>query len=87
MPKQTQSRLQVNYGNDRSYRLCRFNYGRYFTDYARDSEIASTKFHRCALFVTYGLAIDAWPVVLTNSFIAVVNVYYLTKLYQSRHSE
>ncbi|CAH0536714.1 YgjV family protein [Vibrio marisflavi] len=41
----------------------------------------------CALFVTYGLAIDAWPVVLTNSFIAVVNVYYLTKLYQSRHSE
>lgn len=40
----------------------------------------------CALFVTYGFAIDAWPVVLTNGFIAIVNVYYLTKLYKARQS-
>ncbi|MCL9779871.1 YgjV family protein [Vibrio sp. S4M6] len=40
----------------------------------------------CGLFVTYGIAIEAWPVVLTNGFIAVVNVYYLIKLQQSKQA-
>ncbi len=33
----------------------------------------------CALFTAYGLMIDSWPVVLTNGFIACVNVYFLAK--------
>lgn len=37
----------------------------------------------CALFIFYGLAISAWPIVLTNSFIAVVNLYFLTKAYKA----
>ncbi|MBD1566410.1 YgjV family protein [Vibrio sp. S12_S33] len=38
----------------------------------------------CALFTAYGLMIDAWPVVLTNSFIACVNVYFLVKMQQEK---
>lgn len=34
----------------------------------------------CALFTAYGLMIDSWPVVLTNGFIACVNVYFLAKM-------
>ncbi|EGU57438.1 hypothetical protein VITU9109_01757 [Vibrio tubiashii ATCC 19109] len=34
----------------------------------------------CALFTAYGLMIDAWPVVVTNGFIACVNVYFLAKM-------
>lgn len=35
----------------------------------------------CALFTAYGLMIDAWPVVVTNGFIACVNVYFLVKMH------
>ncbi len=38
----------------------------------------------CTLFSAYGLMIDALPVVATNSFIAVVNVYFLVKMYQEK---
>ncbi|MDN3611571.1 YgjV family protein [Vibrio ostreicida] len=34
----------------------------------------------CLLFTVYGLMIDAWPVVVTNGFIACVNVYFLVKM-------
>ncbi|MGF1773172.1 YgjV family protein [Vibrio maritimus] len=34
----------------------------------------------CALFTAYGLAIDSMPVVLTNGFIACVNVYFLLQM-------
>ncbi|WP_425425290.1 YgjV family protein [Vibrio sonorensis] len=38
----------------------------------------------CALFTAYGLMIDAWPVVVTNGFIACVNVYFLAKMRQEQ---
>lgn len=38
----------------------------------------------CILFTTYGLLIDAMPVVVTNSFIACVNLYYLAKMAKSQ---
>ncbi len=38
----------------------------------------------CTLFAAYGLMIDSWPVVLTNGFIACVNVYFLSKMYQEK---
>jgi len=38
----------------------------------------------CALFTAYGLAIDAMPVVVTNGFIACVNVYFLMKMYSEK---
>ncbi|MGF1748287.1 YgjV family protein [Vibrio cionasavignyae] len=38
----------------------------------------------CALFTAYGLAIDSMPVVITNGFIACVNVYFLAKMMQEK---
>ncbi|EGR2795995.1 hypothetical protein DU976_08880 [Vibrio navarrensis] len=38
----------------------------------------------CGLFTAYGLMIDAWPVVVTNGFIACVNVYFLAKMQQEK---
>ncbi|RJX75676.1 hypothetical protein DZ860_03090 [Vibrio sinensis] len=40
----------------------------------------------CALFTLYAVMIGAWPVAATNGFIACVNVYYLIKLYNEKHS-
>ncbi|HBC3364601.1 TPA: YgjV family protein [Vibrio parahaemolyticus] len=40
----------------------------------------------CALFTAYGLMIDSWPVVLTNGFIACVNVHFLAKMQQEKKS-
>ncbi|GEM75784.1 YgjV family protein [Vibrio sagamiensis] len=40
----------------------------------------------CALFTAYGLMIDSWPVVLTNGFIACVNVYFLAKMRREAQS-
>ncbi|SHO54942.1 YgjV family protein [Vibrio quintilis] len=33
----------------------------------------------CLLFTGYGIMIDSWPVILTNGFIAGVNICYLAK--------
>lgn len=33
----------------------------------------------CSLFVTYGFLIDSFPVILTNTAIAIINGYYLLK--------
>lgn len=44
-------------------------------------------FFGCALFTAYGLMIDSWPVVLTNGFIACVNVYFLVKMHQDKHKQ
>jgi uncharacterized protein with PQ loop repeat len=41
----------------------------------------------CALFVVYGLMINAWPVVATNAFIACVNVYFLFKIQQEKKAD
>jgi len=31
----------------------------------------------CILFVIYGFMLDAYPIVISNAFIAAVNFYYL----------
>ena len=41
----------------------------------------------CALFTAYGVMIDAWPVVATNGFIAIVNVYFLAKMQKEKKTE
>jgi len=33
----------------------------------------------CILFVIYGFMINSWPIIITNAFIASVNLYYLLK--------
>lgn len=38
----------------------------------------------CALFTAYGVMIDAWPVVATNGFIAIVNIYFLAKMQKEK---
>lgn len=38
----------------------------------------------CAFFVAYGLMIGALPVVATNAFIAIVNVYYVMKMQREK---
>ncbi|WPC75625.1 YgjV family protein [Vibrio porteresiae] len=41
----------------------------------------------CVLFCIYASIIGAWPVVATNAFIAVVNIYYLAKLKQANKTQ
>ncbi|MCG9629951.1 MULTISPECIES: YgjV family protein [Vibrio] len=41
----------------------------------------------CALFTAYGVMIDAWPVVATNGFIAIVNIYFLAKMQKEKKTE
>lgn len=36
----------------------------------------------CLAFTLYGVMINAWPVVITNALISLVNVYHLVKLYR-----
>lgn len=31
----------------------------------------------CLLFVAYGLLLDAWPLIITNGAIVLINIYYL----------
>jgi hypothetical protein len=38
----------------------------------------------CALFATYGYAIEAWPVAGMNAFIACINIYHLIKIYRAK---
>jgi len=37
-----------------------------------------------AIFSIYGYLIQAWPVVALNGWIAMVNIFYLVRMYQSR---
>ncbi|MFC3023326.1 YgjV family protein [Vibrio zhugei] len=41
----------------------------------------------CIIFCIYGSLIGAWPVVATNVFISIVNVYYLYKMRKSSSTE
>ncbi|ANQ47703.1 YgjV family protein [Flammeovirga yaeyamensis] len=34
----------------------------------------------CLAFVAYGIMITAWPVIISNAFIAIVNTYYLIQM-------
>lgn len=31
----------------------------------------------CMFFVTYGILLDSWPIIITNAAIILVNLYYL----------
>ena len=33
----------------------------------------------CGFFIAYGILLVSWPIVITNSAIVIVNVYYLVK--------
>ncbi|MBD0401075.1 YgjV family protein [Flammeovirga sp. EKP202] len=33
----------------------------------------------CIVFVVYGIMLSAWPIVITNGFIATINIFYLIK--------
>ncbi|MGF1695196.1 YgjV family protein [Vibrio kyushuensis] len=41
----------------------------------------------CGLFTAYGMMIDSMPVVVTNGFIACVNVYFLFKMQQEKKAQ
>lgn len=41
----------------------------------------------CVLFAIYGLMIESIPVMITNGFIASVNVYFLLKMRQQNNKE
>ena len=40
----------------------------------------------CVAFTIYGIAFNAWPVILTNAILLAINFYYLRKLYQHREN-
>ncbi|BDY03488.1 hypothetical protein [Ferrimonas sp. YFM] len=40
-----------------------------------------------ALFVLYGWAIAAYPVMLVNAFIVIIDAYYLVKIYRHEAEE
>lgn len=37
----------------------------------------------CVAFIVYGILIHAFPVILTNSILLVINLYYLIKIYRT----
>lgn len=37
----------------------------------------------CAIFILYGILISSWPVLITNSTIILINVFYLKKHYSN----
>ena len=34
----------------------------------------------CLFFVAYGIKLQAWPVAISNGFVAIIKVYHLTKI-------
>jgi hypothetical protein len=40
----------------------------------------------CSLFIAYGLYVGALPVVVANSYIALINIYFLYKNHQEKKS-
>ena len=37
----------------------------------------------CLFFIIYGVFISAWPIIITNSFLLAINIFYLIKIYNS----
>jgi len=31
----------------------------------------------CLLFIVYGFMLNSWPVIISNAFISIINLYYL----------
>lgn len=40
----------------------------------------------CVAFTIYGIAINAWPVAITNGMLTFVNIYHLAKLVRKRRA-
>lgn len=40
----------------------------------------------CLAFIAYGILIGAFPVILTNTLLLLINVFYLIKIYRRRES-
>ncbi len=40
----------------------------------------------CICFIVYGFAFNAWPVILTNTILLFINIFYLRKLYLHREN-
>ncbi len=38
----------------------------------------------CICFIFYGFIFNAWPVILTNTILLFINIYYINKLYKHR---
>ncbi|GAA0713541.1 YgjV family protein [Paraclostridium ghonii] len=38
----------------------------------------------CILFFIYGLSVNAYPVVISNFLIVIINLYYLYELYRKK---
>lgn len=38
----------------------------------------------CVCFIVYGVLINAFPIILTNSILFLINLYYLIKLYNAK---
>lgn len=38
----------------------------------------------CILFIIYGLSVNAYPVVISNLLIVIINLYYLYELYRKK---
>lgn len=36
----------------------------------------------CVAFIVYGVLLQAYPIILTNTLLLVINVYYLVRIYQ-----
>ncbi|MCH2229561.1 MAG: uroporphyrinogen decarboxylase [Crocinitomicaceae bacterium] len=34
----------------------------------------------CGFFIWYGFLLVSWPIIITNSAIVVVNIFYITKM-------
>jgi hypothetical protein len=40
----------------------------------------------CGCFIIYGFILNAWPVILTNTILLLINLYYLRKLHLHREN-
>ncbi len=40
----------------------------------------------CIFFIIYGFSFNAWPVILTNTILLFINIFYLRKLYLHREN-
>jgi hypothetical protein len=40
----------------------------------------------CLCFIVYGFIFNAWPVILTNAILLVINLFYIRKLYQHKEN-
>lgn len=40
----------------------------------------------CSFFITYGILLLSWPIIITNVAIVCVNVFYLAKAHRTSHN-